>query len=965
MATLYDLLHKCSVKLSLSNGTCGTGFFVAPGYLLTCEHVVRHSDNLPIQVRWQQQDNFAEAAIEEVFEAYDIALLRFVPPCDDLPCVCLSDELRVGDAIYLFGYPDTEYENGRPVTPEFEGFTGDDPPFMMLEQGQLQPGMSGAALLNRRTGKVCGMAKFTRDQYTGLGGGGVTSTVIFQQLPKLVQLQQEFHQRDKRWHQFLAKPDPCPKGQTICPNNLPRSGTVSFVGRTTELTKLHTQLHQTDGLTTMAIQGMGGIGKTELALQYARHHLEQQTYKGGIYWLQAKEQDVGTELVNFAQAQLGLRPPDSLNLLDQIQFCWRNWPIPGDVLIVIDDVTDYAVIKPYLPPQEPRFGVLLTTRLQLGASIHRLQVEVLCEDASLQLIESLISPERLIQELETAQALCRWLGYLPLGLELVGRFLSRKPDWTLAKMQQQLKNKRLRARALNKRQTDMTAIHESAAAAFELSWQTLNQNEQRLAYRLSLFALAPIAWNCVERWSGEDEDDLEDWRDDGLINRSMLTRVGQGTYQLHQLIREFFRSKLSNWPEADNLKRSFCQDMAELAQQIPQTPNREQILAIAPNIPHLAETTTTWPDSLDNKNLSRTFVGLGRFYEGQGFYHEAKTWYETCIQVTKQRCQEDRVTLASIQGHLARIHQFQGQYIESEKLYNQILKIQKEYLDATSPETAETLNDFGVVLYKQGKYREAEPVLRKAIELLIAAYGECHPKVLEVQGNLAALESSQGRYFEAEQLFMQVLETGKQCLEPSNPRIMTNMCNLAFCYKSQGEVDKAEPLYVEALKLCRKLLNEGHPSLTSALNNLGMLYVKQKKYTEAEALLSEALTIQQKVFGEEHPDVARGLNNIAYLYDLQNRFKEAESFYIKALAMRQKLLGQEHPQVALSLNNLATLYRLTCRQEEAKPLYKEALHILKVQLGNEHPLTMRVEQHLATLAATQNEENPSKNDGRT
>ena len=151
---LYELLHQCSVKLSLPDGPCGTGFFVAQGYVLTCEHVVRDAVDAPIQMRWQHQQNYADAYIERVFADYDIALLKFDPPQDDLPCVELDGEIQVGDELYLFGYPDQEYDNGRPVTPECEGFTGDKPPFIMLEQGQLQPGMSGAALLNQRTGKV-------------------------------------------------------------------------------------------------------------------------------------------------------------------------------------------------------------------------------------------------------------------------------------------------------------------------------------------------------------------------------------------------------------------------------------------------------------------------------------------------------------------------------------------------------------------------------------------------------------------------------------------------------------------------------------------------------------------------------------------------------------------------------------------------------------------------------------------
>ena len=705
-STLYELLHHCSVRLSLPNGTSGTGFFVAPGYLLTCEHVVRDAGELPIKVRWQQEYNFAEAHVEQLFSEYDVALLRFELPQKDLPCVYLDEDLGVGDKLYLFGYPDTDYENGRPVTPECEGFTGDSPPFIMLKHGQLQPGMSGAALLNRRTGKVCGMAKFTRDKFTDLGGGGIKASVILAQFPQLSELQWRFHQQDKRWQKFLTQLKISSNSKPSSPNNLPRSGVVNFVGRENELTLLHDQLQHSEQRNIIAIEGMGGIGKTELALRYARYSLEKQSYIAGICWLQAKQQDIGIDLVNFTQAQLGLMPPDGLDLLTQVQFCWRNWPKNGDVLVIIDDVTDYDAIQPYLPPDEHRFKVLFTTRLQLGVTIRSFPINVLSLEASLKLLSSLISSEKLETELETAQSLCDWLGYLPLGLELVGRFLARKPDWSLGKMQQKLESKRLESRALNKRQSDMTAIHESVAAAFDLSWQELDESEQQLAYHLSLFAVAPIPWGLITEWIDKDEDDLEDWRDEGLVNRSLLKRVGYNTYQLHQLIREFFRTKLNKGLKFSNLKQSFCQNMVEIAHTVPESPTLEQILAIEPNIPHLAEAATTWLSSMNSESVVKLFVGLGKFYEGQGLYPQAETWYDNCYHTIDQKLGENSLIFASVQIHLARIYQFQGKYVESEELYKQVLEIQKSNLQDSATEIAETLNDLGALLYKQGNYSD-------------------------------------------------------------------------------------------------------------------------------------------------------------------------------------------------------------------------------------------------------------------
>jgi tetratricopeptide (TPR) repeat protein len=262
------------------------------------------------------------------------------------------------------------------------------------------------------------------------------------------------------------------------------------VGRSDVLEQLHQQLQQTERIAICAVAGMGGVGKTELALQYALHHRKQGTYPGGLCWIQAGESVVGTQIVSFARTQLDLQLPDGLDLKEQVAYCWRHWRF-GDVLFIFDDVRNYRQIKPYLPPAESRFKVLITTRRQrLGASFERVNLDVLTEAAAIDLLVSLIGQERIEAEPEQVKGLCQDLGYLPLGLELVGRYLQRKPDLSLEKMSQRLG---LKHRSLNNPDPDMTA-QLGVEAAFELSWQELSKEAQKLACFLSLFALAPIPW---------------------------------------------------------------------------------------------------------------------------------------------------------------------------------------------------------------------------------------------------------------------------------------------------------------------------------------------------------------------------------------------------------------------------------------------------------------------------------------
>jgi HEAT repeat protein/DNA polymerase III delta prime subunit len=207
MSRVENLLQQCTVKLSLPGGW-GTGFFVAPEWILTCAHVVKMAKGEPIRVRWQMQQNCSQAVVEELRpNPYDLALLRVTLPTDaNPPCVYLDGAIQSRDPLYLFGYPDREFDNGCPVTFNCEGLTGDEPRLIKFKLGQVRPGMSGAPLLNQRTGKVCGMVKFTRDRSFDLGGGAVPTTAILEQLPQLREFQQQFHQADHRWRDLVLKP---------------------------------------------------------------------------------------------------------------------------------------------------------------------------------------------------------------------------------------------------------------------------------------------------------------------------------------------------------------------------------------------------------------------------------------------------------------------------------------------------------------------------------------------------------------------------------------------------------------------------------------------------------------------------------------------------------------------------------------------------------------------------------------
>ncbi|MBD1854027.1 MULTISPECIES: tetratricopeptide repeat protein [Leptolyngbya] len=672
------------------------------------------------------------------------------------------------------------------------------------------------------------------------------------------------------------------------PANLPLANQL-FVGREQALEELHLQVRSGELTAISSIKGMGGIGKTELALQYALKHLKAQDYPGGVCWLKARE-DIGLQIVQFAREKLGMIPPDDRELMAQVEWCWTNWQ-KAATLIVFDDVQAYADIQPFLPKHRDQFRVLLTTRKYLDGSVRNYEIQMLSEPASLELLRRLVSDGRIEKDLETTKQVCEWLGYLPLGLELVGRYLARKKGCSVAKLWERLQDDRLEAISLQKVEAGMTATL-NVIKAFELSWQELNADAQKLAALLSLFALAEIPWSLVQQCLPEaDEEELEDLRDEQLVNLSLLSFEGGENYQLHQLLREFFTWKRSQMPEDEEMKRSFCGVMVANAHQFPHRLTLEIIEPVSFVIPHLKEAAATLNLWLTDENLITPSVNIGWFYAEQLAFGKAEEWYKQCREIAIQRLGQDHTDVATSLNYLAILYQSLGRYID------------------------------------------AEPLLLQALEIRQRQFGSDHLDVAQSLNNLATLYQSQERYIDAEPLLLQALEISQRQLGADHPNVAWSQSNLGELYRSLGRYIDAEPLLLQALEIRQRQFGSDHPEVATSLNNLALLYWSQERYVDAEALYIQALQISRKPLGEDHPDMALWLSNLAGLYATMERYVEAEILYLQAFSIFYERLGEMHHCTQDTLEEFVYFLQEIAQSDRTSEL-------------SDHPLTRSLLQQL-------------------
>ncbi|MCL6749683.1 tetratricopeptide repeat protein, partial [Nostoc sp. CCCryo 231-06] len=267
-------------------------------------------------------------------------------------------------------------------------------------------------------------------------------------------------------------------------------------------------------------------------------------------------------------------------------------------------------------------------------------------------------------------------------------------------------------------QKQASAGESGVAAAFELNWQSLEPEAQKLACLLSLFALAPIPWSMVESAASASlmEFDLKA-NCTILVERYLLQELADDTYQVHERIQELLREKLEELAEADELKRGYCQAMVAVAKDIPETPTLIEIAQATLAIPHLAGTATVYQAWLSDDDLIWPFLGLGRFYEGQGAYAQALPWRKQSLSVARKRFGDENSKVATSLNNLAGLYKSQARYSDAEPLYIQALSMRKRLLGDEHLDVAQSLNNLAGLYYSQARYSDAEPLYIQALSM--------------------------------------------------------------------------------------------------------------------------------------------------------------------------------------------------------------------------------------------------------
>ncbi|KAL8976675.1 MAG: hypothetical protein Q9205_007369, partial [Flavoplaca limonia] len=640
-----------------------------------------------------------------------------------------------------------------------------------------------------------------------------------------------------------------------------------FIGRDDELAHLHEWLSpSTERRNVVAISGLGGMGKTQLSLQFARQH--HQRYSA-VFWLNtSSELTLKAAYVSLAQrirhhnkqSKIGqgevieqLKEEQAIKLVRQ----WLSQAENKTWLLMFDNYDD-----PQLPgicsstvynirtfsPYSTQGSILITTRSSriTFAKLMSLNKFVNLNQSLAVLVRR--SGRQAHEDVDATKLAERFDGLL-LALATAGDYISQTAE-----------------------------SFRDYLDMYEQSWEELAKNSHGLMeYDRTLY----LTWNLsLKQVAAQDPEAAELFRLMGYLgnvdlckprfNKAMATLHSYslieailGHYSLHACVHDWVLEYLIGKIDIALFGLALhCVAQNVARNTMPEywlTNNRLNHYALRIEHCHQREV-VDWNvvDMGDIYHMGYLNYNIGRLKEAEAMYMRALKGYQ------KVRGTEHISTLKTV-NNLGNLYAAQGKVAEAEEMYMRALKGYEKVRETEYISTLYTVNNLGVLYKNQGKLAEAEEMSLRALKGKEKAWGAEHTSTLGTVNNLGLL------------------------------------------YKNQGKIDEAEEMFLRAQKGFKKIWGTEHISTLDTVNNLATIYQNQGKMAEAEEMYIRALRGKEKVWGTEHTSTLNTVYNLATLYANQSRIAKAEEMYMRALEGFKKIYDANHPQVLLITSSLKQL----------------------------------------------------------
>jgi tetratricopeptide (TPR) repeat protein len=755
-------------------------------------------------------------------------------------------------------------------------------------------------------------------------------------------------------------PGPLPTGSRMTPAPNPL-----FAGRGSDLRRIAAAFR---GARVVVLAGADGIGKTQLAVEFA--HRYGSYFAGGVFWLSfGIAEDVSLHVAACGgEGALELRADFAdLSLDDQLHLVLRAWQEETPRLLVFDDCDDEDVLQEWLPAAGGAHVLVTSRRTAWDGALRAtvLPVGPLSRDESTALLHRL-RPD--VQETAPGlRQIADELEDMPLALRLAGGFLRRyRGSISLDSFLEQVRSREVLDQAAALLGENEPAPPRPPAAAGRRSMfsrRRANQSSPVVrmfaladrwleradpAGRPALAVLARTAWFAsgqpiprpVVLDAAADTRSVESLV--RLVDLGLVEPDGDGLVRVHRMVAELVRlahpdagaqvaaeEAMIAWARAAN--DAGAQDGRLLA------------------VPHLDLAARAVAEPVESERAAALYFELGRSLWAAGDLRRARTCLERALEVRQQLLgPTDHRTIATLSA-LGSLLQAQGDLAGAQSSLEQALELAEKTLGAEHADTAVILTNLAWTLRFQGDLAGARALLERALAVSVRTLGGDHPETVGRLDGMAVLLREQGDLVSARAYAERAMDVLERTLGPDHPRTVVGINSVGLLLREQGDLAAARTYLEHALHVSEQTLGPEHPDMATALDNMGTLLQAEGDLEAARQHIERALAIRERALGLDNPATGTSYNNLGMLVREQGDLEGARPYLEQALIVSQRILGPYDPQTATSYNNLGTLLLALGDLYGAQPHLERALAIREQGLGADHPDTAASLANVAAL----------------
>jgi tetratricopeptide (TPR) repeat protein len=686
---------------------------------------------------------------------------------------------------------------------------------------------------------------------------------------------------------------------------------------------------------TASFQGIGGLGKTQLAVEYADRYGE--TYAGGVIWLDA-DRDIDAQLVKISDEARWVDPRSEHQL--KLDIALHRLRTHTRCLIVFDNVNDPAAIERYLPVPAAAAQILVTSRAE-QPGFDPIALDVLDTAQSLELLvqEAGRAPAN-DDECAAAQAIAARLAGLPLALEIAGAYIRHRAPISWRDYQRLLDDSLKQALAGSFLQS-LTTHDKDLYAALRVS-ETMLGDEPRLRDVLDVLTVSGSSSMSTSLLAA-----LLDVSETALIGPLSLASklrllgieddpIGDGSqrYRIHRLVQEVRRDEI-----AIEQRTVWAQDVSRrLAAWFEH--RREEfadLLAFEAEIDHLRAWQKHALDGLWPVRARLAWLqGYPHYHRGR--YREAHESLEAAERYHREIPAGDdlEALLATGMGGLERLL---GNPRGALGYHQRALELRRQRHGDGHADTALSLRNVAVAYRELGDYKQALELSEQSLAMSLAVYGPRHRAIASVLNEVGLTHADLGDYRKALDFQSRALQLNQELLGAFHPDLAPLLSNLGGTYGELGDDQIALTLQRQALEIVQKAFGDEHPNTATARNNLGLTYLRLGEHQLAKEHAEGALKTQREMFGDDHPATGVALINVGGVYAALGDHAKALALKEQALRVHIRVFGETHPKTATAVNNLGAAHQDLGNNETALVLARRSLDIRRNVLGEDHPDT--------------------------